>query len=271
MKKNSKIILTALSFSLMLAIASCDSKNESNTNPADQAQTTVTTPAVTEVSTTDIETSSSSEVTELPGEEIDMDSLTYDFKDLDTGEMVQAFTDGKYMISYYIKNYEDTIQTMYFDSDKALIHINSQGIEYDIVYKNGKKINIYKDSKYTEDSMANAQDLNIFGHFGYIGSGKAELDGKDYKYEEYYDKSGRLRTKLFVDDDGKIVAFEEAGTVLYIVDYSSEFDGDKIITVPENCEELSEEKFTLLMYDLFNKAAGTDQTTQATDESNTNN
>ncbi len=268
MKNNSKIIFTVLSVSLLLSMASCGSNNDSDKTSSEvtQTQTTEATTEVTKADTTEnADNSSMPDETELPGEEIDLDTLIYDFSGLDSGEMVQSFTDGKYMISYSIKGYEETVQTMYFDEDKALVHMNSQGIEYDMIYMDNKRYNIYKDSKYTEDAIAKAEHLNIFGKFGYIGSGRTDFEGKDCKYDEYYDKGGRLRTKVFIDDSGKIIALEEAGTVLYIKDFKSDFDSDKIISVPENCEEVSKDKFTMIMYDLYNQAAGTATTAEITE------
>ncbi len=277
-KKNSKIISSVLSFLLVFAMASCSSSDNSSDNSAEVKQTTaVSQTEVTEITTETTKDNTTGDTTDQtainndPAEEVDLDSLVYDFTDLKSGEMVQAFTDGKYMISYYIQGFEDTVQTMYFDKDSALIHINSQGIEYDMIYKDNKKYNIYKDSRYTEDSTIKTEQLNIFGQFGYIGDGTTEFDGKQCKYEEYYDKSGRLKTKIIFNDEGNIIALEEAGTVLYITDFKAEFDSEKIISVPENCKELSEEKFTILMYDLFNNASGTAQSTDISEESKPNN
>lgn len=267
-KKLLVLVLAASAFTM----CSCDTQNKTNENP--DAEVTLNEPDNTDVVSESPEVTSSvseREVTEEfdPSVVPDLDTQDFlqyieedeivfkevDFDSFPSGKYVKAFRNGPYNIVIYPEGSTDTRQDIYFADGKFQVKMDTDGVQYDIIYMDGKMHNVYNDSYYAEAHPVDQRKYNIFGFLDYIESGTDMFNGTECRYDEFNDLLGNVKCRIYLNDDGDMIAFEESDQVIIIDSFREDFSKEGLFTIPENVKSLSYAEFSQVMMKAFTDAA----------------
>lgn len=249
-----RIIAALLSFTVVFSLASC-SKKGTETNVK------VEEPLLTESAFSEIGT-------EEPAEDEETVEIIYDFKGLDSEKAITVLTSDKYHIRFrYDVTGQAMYQDVYYDSSDILVRIEFLQTSYSILYKDGVQYTIIDDIYYRmpSDEPEDIGSSDMFEGFGYIGSGTAELDGKEYKYDEFYQTTTDSTTKFLLDDKNELYALQSSDKTMYIEKYDTDFESEKMICIPEGTKELSADEFNTKFME---KVAGNTAVSETKNEEN---
>ncbi|MBE6853059.1 MAG: hypothetical protein E7505_06240 [Ruminococcus sp.] len=251
-----KIITALLLASMVLSFASCSSEKD-NQDSGLQSQTTASddSSATSESAVSDADAQPDDEPAVTT---IDTSKLIYDFKGLDSEECITVLTSKKYYIRFRYDYMEQPMyQDLYYDNGKMYITTDFMGTKYSVLYQDKTQYTI-SDDMYCKTDVGEQGDIgsaDMFEGFAYVESGETELEGTKYKYDEYYQTTTDSMTKMLLTDDNKVYAFQSGDKLMYIEAYSSDFDPDEKIAIPEGTREVSEEEFNTLFLE---KLVGTE-------------
>lgn len=253
-----KIFAALLSISMIMSLASCG--DNSDTSSVNDGTAEVTTTAETDAAsddsaeTTEAETEDSKE----KEDEVDINSLVFDFKGLDTEEYMTIFSSKKYHISYTV---EGMSQSLYYDNGNMFLTSEYSGIKNDMLFKDGKQYMLSDDMHCVvpEEESYLGITGDMFADFGYLESGEIEHNGTTYKYDEYYQTSTGAKTKFLITPEKKLYGFESSGVFMIVNECSGEFDSETIINIPEGSREVSyEELINSMMTKYFGENMNTE-------------
>ncbi|MDO5149863.1 MAG: hypothetical protein ACI4KB_10905 [Oscillospiraceae bacterium] len=229
-----RIIAALISFSVIFMFASCSSEKNSSSLPEKA------------VVTESAETTEVTEVTEVTTEEEPVVTVIYDFKGLDSEKSVSVLTSDKYHIRFRC-NVEGQFmyQDVYFDTDDIIVGTEYLNTKYSVLFKDQVQYTIIDDIYYRMPSEEPEKigTADMFEGYGYIGSGKTELDGKTYKYDEFYQDTTKSTSQFLLDEKNELCAIISGDKIMYIEICDSDFNSDEIICVPKDAKEVSAEEF----------------------------
>ncbi len=229
-----RIIAALVSFTVIFMVASCSSGKNSSSSPE---ETIVTESAQT------TEVTGAAEVTMTGVPEI---TVIYDFEGLDSEKSVSVLTSDKYHIRFRC-NVEGQFmyQDVYFDTDDIIVETEYLSTKYSVLFKDQVQYTIIDDIYYRMPSEEPEKigTADMFEGYGYIGSGTTELDGKTYKYDEFYQDTTESTSKFLLDEKNELCAMISGNKTMYIEICDSDFNSDEIISVPKNAKEVSAEEF----------------------------
>ncbi len=239
-----KILAGVLALSMILIMASCG--NEETYSSEENKETTAVTTSQTventdEVSDSDMDsiaqTASSSE------SEINPEDLKYDFKGIASEKYITALSSDKFMIKYS-DNKSGMSLTVCIDGKNEYISMEDAGKATTLMSVDDVKYMLSNSqyAKSTSTGLAGIGASQMYAGLGLYKSGEEEVDGKTYKYDEYYQESTGLTTKMLIDDKGELYALESQGELLIVDEFSDDFDSSKIMTIPEGFKEVSEDE-----------------------------
>lgn len=260
MKSTFKKIAAIIAVAVMTcSIYSCSSDTDNKKSSSETAD--VTTAGTDEVSTdaTGSGSDKDSSVSD-PGasdsdtDKIDPDSLIYDFTGLKSEKYAKILTGDRYKLVFKVNNmdievYQDIKQKKYLINqsmgEKSMSGVITDGKMYTM--SSGKYCSEGEDT----NGMA---EENHYNGLGFIQSGEEEKDGTTYYYDEFYSSELDIKTKIYVDKEGKIYSIEDGtdGEML-ISELTDEFE-DSVFNVLDNCTEASEEEVVALI-----NGTGTDE------------
>lgn len=267
-----KILILAMAASAF-ALCSCDTADKPNGNEENKVTTSETekvteasdAPEMPEVTSEVSETSDNNAAPEVPDmneqdftdyiEKVNVEFSDVDFDSFPSGKYVKAFREGPYNVTIHIEGDEDTVQNIYYADENLQVVMDTDGVQYQIIYMDGKMHNIYKDSYYAEAHPVDPKKYNIFGFLDYRDSGVGTYNGIECRYDEFIDLLGNTKSRIYLDDEGNMLAFESEDHVIVIDSFSEDFDKDELFTIPENVKKLSYNEFAQVMMKAFTDAA----------------
>lgn len=267
-KKNIMIFAIAAS---ALALCSCDTAQTTNEKTENDVNTTEMTtevteiPAITEETHSVTDTSEDGSEIEVPDineqdfsdfiEKLDIEFSDVDFDSFPSGKYVKAFREGPYNVLYHFDGDEDSTQNIYFADGKLQVMMDNDGVQYQIIYMDGKMHNIYKDSYYAEAHPVDPRKYNLFGFLDYVESGVGMFKGTECRYDEFIDLLGNTKCRIYLDDDGNMLALDSDDLTIIIDSFSEDFSREELFIIPENVKNLSYAEFAQVMMKAFTDAA----------------
>ena len=182
---------------------------------------------------------------------INKDTLTYDYSDLKSNEMINAFNSRKYTFTYFFPSTE-TRQTISCNGDSAVITNEYYNLKYASLYKEEKSYLMYKDrycqNVVTEDEIIKVTEF--FENLGYDSSGDIKVNDIVCQYERFYNKEMNSEFIFIFDESGVPVALKNDGIEMKIEFFSPNID-EELFEIPESSKEIPEsEMWTQLSTDL---------------------
>lgn len=248
-----RIIVALISFSVIFMFASCSSEKNSSSLPEKAVVT---------------ESAETTEVTEVTTEEEPVVTVIYDFKGLDSEKSVSVLTSDKYHIRFRC-NVEGQFmyQDVYFDTDDIIVGTEYLSTKYSVLFKDQVQYTIIDDIYYRMPSEEPEKigTADMFEGYGYIGSGTTELDGKTYKYDEFYQDTTKSTSQFLLDEKNELCAIISGDKIMYIEICDSDFNSDEIISVPKDAKEVSAEEFnTQFLEKVAGNTAAVSETSEKT-------
>jgi len=226
-----KITASLLALSIVFTFASCGT---------DDTKKAAEESAVTETEISE----AAEEVTEAAEEE---KQISFDFTGLDSEKSIRILTSDKYHIKYSY-DYEGKLmyQDVYVSGKNTLLKTSFMNTEYSILYRDKCSYTIMKDF-YWKSSGEDDEDetSELFEGFGYVRSGETELNGKNCRYDEYYQDITDSYTWFILSENNELIALETADRLMMVEECDSDFNPDEVINLPENCSECTEEEFNV--------------------------
>ncbi len=265
-----KILAGVLALSMVLVISSCGKDDKSSKKSKDSKEKAAVTSETEETTEESSESKdSSSEVIIDSSNEVDIDKskLTYDFKGLASEPYITVLTSDKYMLKYSVPDYGMS-QTVYLDGENEFMTIEMSGIEYSMLYLDKAQYMLGNNQYAKDDSkITDIEGLGVskmFSNFALYESGEEDIDGKTYKYDEYYQESADSLIKLLISEDGDLYALESQDVYMLVDEFSADFDSSKIMAIPEGATEVSADE---LRQSLYGRASDEDAGAGAVDSS----
>ncbi len=237
MKK--KILPVLAAFCTVFSLASCGKENAGEDRGVPEDNETV--------SYTDDETVSETE----SGEE--EQTVSYDFTGIDSEKAIKILTSDKYHIKFrYDYTGQPMYQDIYYDSNNILVETVFMGTDYSMLLKDGVQYTLIGDIYYKmpEESVSELSSGDMFEDYGYTESGETELDGKKYRYDEFYQGITDSYTKFLVDDSNELYAIMSSDKVMYIEEYDNSFKSEEKICIGEGMNEVSEDEFNKVFLEM---------------------
>lgn len=229
-----RIIAALVSFSVIFMFASCSSGKTSSSASGDAM--------VTETS----DSAQTTEVTEVMETEEPQITVIYDFKGLDSEKSVSVLTSDKYHIRFRCDvEGQFMYQDVYFDTDDIIVGTEYLNTKYSVLFKDQVQYTIIDDIYYRmpTEEPEKIGTADMFEGYGYIGSGTTELDGKKYKYDEFYQDTTKSTSKFLLDEKNELCAIISGDKIMYIEICDTDFSSDEVISVPKDAKEVSAEEF----------------------------
>lgn len=250
MKSNFKKAVALIAATIMtFSMYSCGSINDDTKNSSEKTDVTTTIVSTESEETTDTsenasEASDDSQAADSEAEEdIDVDSLKYDFEGLKTEKYIKTFMSGKYkMVGQASQTGSGEEAYVDVDQNKMLLKIDYLGQDFSMYIDNGKQYTILGKSYFKGEDNNMLESIAPYKNCGYVKSGEKEIDGTTYYFDEYYDVDKSSSMKLIVDKDGKLYGMEEQNVTTAISELTPEFD-ESVFNVLEGCQETTEEEF----------------------------
>ncbi len=249
--KKAVIILAAAAMTLSMYSCGSEAADKKDSSKTEDVTTTaVTTEAFTSEETAAVSDNDSDvEIDTTSGEdEVDVDSLVYEFKGLKTEKYISAFKDGRYKMVGQAGGI-GAAQEAYIDvnQNKMLLTIDYLGQKFTMFIDNGKEYTILGDKYFKSDEQSSAMNsIAPYKNCGYVESGEKQIDGATYYFDKFYDTDTKSSMNLIVDKDGNLYGMEEAGVVTSIKELTTDFD-DSVFNVLDGCTEATEEEFMNLL------------------------
>lgn len=238
-----KIIASLLALSFCALITSCDSKENSTTEKKEASSE-----AGSSKSDSTSDASDEAENTEASVQ------VSYDFDGIASEKAIKMLTSDKYHLKFSTDvSGESMSQEIYYTKDGILVNVNFMNTVYTNLYKDKTQYTIIDDVYYkvpVED--AEAESVDMFEDYGYVSSGETELDGKTYKYDEFYQGTTGAYTKFIMDGDKLYAIRNYDDTVMKIETLDDSFD-DNAVSVPEGAKEVDQDEFNTIF---LQKVAG---------------
>ena len=201
--------------------------------------------------------------TSVPLTKSDIPELSYNFEGLVSQKYVQALTDRNYVMTYTIPDMNIT-QRICMDGSNVFSSFTNNGMSYDMLYKDNIQYIIYKHNYAKVAVSGTAENLvKIFSEIGYVESGETEYDGEKCKYDQFYqtafdqtefDTKIKL-LKLIINPAGDFVAFDQAGTIARIDEFSTQAD-ESLFSIPDDYKEVDENTIQQLFADEYSSIIG---------------
>jgi len=242
-----KILAGVLALSMVLVMSSCgkDEKSSKDSKETTAVTTTAETEETTEESSESDGSSAAASGDSSSESKIDPADLKYDFKGIASEKYITAFSSGKYMLKYSIPDYGMS-QTVYLDGENEYMSMEMSGMNYSMLYLDKVQYmlgdNQYAKMESGESSIPGLGVADMFSDFGLYKSGEEDVDGKTYKYDEYYQEATGQTIKLLVSDNGDLYALGVEGMYMIVEEFNDDFDSSKIMAIPEGAKEVSAEE-----------------------------
>ena len=238
-----KILASLLAISICSVFTSCDGKENNQTEKND-------TSSLTESSASD---GTNDESAEAESTETSV-QVSYDFDGIASEKAVKTLTSDKYHLKFSTDvSGQSMSQEIYYLNGGILVNVEFMNTVYTNIYKDKTQYTIIDDVYYKLPDEDNDTDsVDMFEDYGYVSSGETELDGKNYKYDEFYQGTTGTLSKFIMDGD-KLYAIQNSdSTVMKIEALDDSFD-DSVVSVPAGAKEVSQDEFNTLF---LQKVAG---------------
>lgn len=238
-----KIIASLLAISICVVFTSCDGKENNQTEKND-------TSSLAESSASD-GTNDESAVAESTDTSV---QVSYDFDGIVSEKAVKTLTSDKYHLKFSTDvSGQSMSQEIYYLNGGILVNVEFMNTVYTNIYKDKTQYTIIDDVYYklpVEDNDTNSVDM--FEDYGYVSSGETELEGKTYKYDEFYQGTTGTVSKFIMDGDRLYAIQNSDNTIMKIEALDDSFD-DGVVSVPAGAKEVSQDEFNTLF---LQKVAG---------------
>ncbi len=182
---------------------------------------------------------------------VNKDTLTYDYSELKSYDMINAFNSRKYTFTYFFPSTE-TRQTISCSGDSAVITNEYYNLKYASLYKEKKSYLMYKD-RYCKNVVTEEEIIKVtefFENLGYDSSGEIKVNDEICQYERFYNKEKDSEFIFIFDESGSPVALKNDGIEMKIEFFSPNID-EELFEIPDSSTEISEsEMWTQLTTDL---------------------
>lgn len=227
-----KVIVSFLALGLCAMMTSCggntDETADSNSAPADNESS-----VSEETSSDDTDTAESKP------------EVSYDFTGIDSEKAIKLLTSDKYHLIFSTDVAGVSMQQeLYYNKNGILVNVDFMDTKYSTLYKDNVQYTMIDDIYY-KIPVEDAEDIgsvDMFEDYGYLSTGETELDGKKYKYDEFYQGITDSTSKFLLDESNELYAIQTGETVMYVKALDSDFD-DSAVAVPAGSKEVSEEEF----------------------------
>ena len=237
-----KIIASLLALSFCALITSCDSKENSTSENRDAS-----------LETGNSKTESTDAADEAESTEASV-QVSYDFSGIASEKAIKMLTSDKYHLRFSTDySGESMSQEVYYTKDGILVNVDFMNTVYSNLYKDNTQYTIIDDVYYkvpVDDT--DAASVDMFEDFGYVSSGETELDGKTYKYDEFYQGTTGAYSKFIMEGDKLLAIRNYDDTVMKIETLDDSFD-ESTVSVPEGAKEVSQDEFNTIF---LQKVAG---------------
>ena len=237
-----KIIASLLALSFCALITSCDSKENSTAEKRDASSETGSS-----------KTESTDAADEAESTEASV-QVSYDFSGIASEKAIKMLTSDKYHLRFSTDvSGESMSQEIYYTKDGILVNVEFMNTVYSNLYKDNTQYTIIDDVYYkvpVDDT--DAASVDMFEDFGYVSSGETELDGKTYKYDEFYQGTTGAYSKFIMEGDKLLAIRNYDDTVMKIETLDDSFD-ESTVSVPEGAKEVSQDEFNTIF---LQKVAG---------------
>jgi hypothetical protein len=239
-----KIIASLLAISVCAVITSCNSKENSTAEKKDTSSATESSePDNTDDAADEAESTETSSV-----------QVSYDFDGIASEKAVKMLTSDKYHLKFSTDvSGQPMSQEIYYLNGGILVNVEFMNTVYTNIYTDKTQYTIIDDIYYklpVEDAETDSVDM--FEDYGYVSSGETELDGKTYKYDEFYQGTTGTYSKFIMDGDMLYAIQNNDNTVMKIETLDDSFD-DSAVSVPAGAKEVSQDEFNTLF---LQKVAG---------------
>lgn len=171
---------------------------------------------------------------------INKDTLVYDYSDLKSCDMLTAFNNRKYTLTYFFPSTE-TRQTISCNGDSAVITNEYYNLKYASLYKNEQSYLMYKD-RYCKNVVTENEIIKVtefFENLGYDSSGDIKVNDEKCQYERFYNKEMNSEFIFIFDKSGNPIALKNDGIEMKIEFFSPNID-EELFEIPEASQEISE-------------------------------
>ncbi|WP_044974225.1 hypothetical protein [Ruminococcus sp. HUN007] len=134
-------------------------------------------------------------------------------------------------------------QDIYYTRNGILVNVDFMDTVYSTLYKDGFQYTLIDDIYYkvpVDDADDNSVDM--FADYGYVESGETELEGKTYKYDEFYQGTTDTFSKFLIDNNKLYAILSEDGSAMYIEKLDDSFE-ESILSMPSSAKEVTQEEF----------------------------
>ncbi len=182
---------------------------------------------------------------------INEDKLEYDFSDLKSKDMVEAFNNRKYTLTYSFPSTQ-TKQTITCSGDTAVITNEYYNLKYATLYKDNKSYILYKDRycKNVETEKSIIEVTKCFEGLGFDSTGEIKLNDADCSYERLFNREKNSEFIIIFDETGAPAALKNDDIEMKIEFFSPNVD-EELLEIPDSSTEIPEtDMWTQLSTDL---------------------
>lgn len=177
--------------------------------------------------------------------------LIYDYSDLKSKDMVTAFNNRKYTLTYYFPT-TNTRQTITCFENNVVITNEYYNLKYASIYKDKESYILYKD-RYSKNVVTEESILKVtefFQNLGYDSTGEITVNGNKCTYERFYNKEMHSEFMLIFDEEGNPFALKNHDIEMKIEYFSPNID-ESLFELPSADKEIPEaDMWTQLSTDL---------------------